>query len=519
VLLLGNYTIQISVPWVTPVVPHLIVGTGTTADGGTFGTIIQACNHTSGCSGSTFPNGTNQLNFAFPHGPFPSGTYSAMIIGGAYDPAKNTSGPEWTEAAFGEELRDISLDCNDVANFAYLTAQEQERSGFNHVQAQSCTSAGGFWDKLQSQQQGTSHFSIRNYSYRSNTVPTCTTPGLGPPTGTPCYAAVIDLSGMNMTFGPGAGSCSIYPTAYPVFNSTTGKIGGANITYAGSGCVGGISCTINSRQNAITTTATCTATIGSGQLTSVSISGGGVGYDSGMMGYSGPDAVEEVTAVGTNAPAYITGGIWISGASDPQIGYVHCEWSNGYCVTAGGGMSLMDGGLIHNIDVGNWLQGLGVIHLGNNGSPNLNSSNSGFVPESMQTALASINARLGQVASGGTAPLVVDDQHGLTLGANWPSLAYYSPGGFLSTDGQGLTFYGHANNASSNTDNSGTCTLAPLVGQCIVTFAVAWSNSPVCVATDQSSTGALWVMPTTTSLTIKGPPNDTVAYHCEGNPK
>jgi hypothetical protein len=303
VLLLGNYTIQISVPWVTPVVPHLIIGTGTTSDGNAFGTIIQACNHSSGCSGATFPNGTTQLNFAFPHGPFPSGTYSAMIIGGAF----GSAGVEWTQPAFGEELRDISIDCNDVANFAYLTAQEQERSGFNHVQAQSCTSAGGFWDKLQSQQQGTSHFSIRNYTYKSNTVPTCTTPGLGPPTGTPCYAAVIDLSGMNMTFGPGTGSCSIYPTAYPVLSNTANAIGGANITYAGSGCVAGITCTINSRQNAITTTATCTAAIVGGQLTSVSISGGGMGYDSGMMGYSGPDAVEEVTAVGTSAPAYITG--------------------------------------------------------------------------------------------------------------------------------------------------------------------------------------------------------------------
>lgn len=177
----------------------------------------------------------------------------------------------------------------------------------------------------------------------------------------------------------------------------------------------------------------------------------------------------------------------------------------------------MDGGLIHNIDVANWLKGLGVIHLGNNGSPNLNSSNSGFVPESMQTALVSINARLGQVTAGGTTPLVVDDQHGLTLGANWPSLSYYSPGGFLSTDGQGLTLYGHANNASVNTDNSGTCTIAS--GSCTMNFAVPWVNPPVCVATDQTHAALLRVMPSTTNLIITGGSNsDVVAFHCEGNP-
>jgi hypothetical protein len=77
----------------------------------------------------------------------------------------------------------------------------------------------------------------------------------------------------------------------------------------------------------------------------------------------------------------------------------------------------------------------------------------------------------------------------------------------------------HILTAQSGTDTDGTCKLGSTVpATCTVPFNTHWSNAPVCVASDQTSTSAIKVTPSTASVTFSGPANDTVAYHCVGNP-
>jgi hypothetical protein len=77
----------------------------------------------------------------------------------------------------------------------------------------------------------------------------------------------------------------------------------------------------------------------------------------------------------------------------------------------------------------------------------------------------------------------------------------------------------HILTAESGIDTDGTCKLGSTVpATCTVPFNTHWSNAPVCVASDQTSTSAIKVTPSTASVTFSGPANDTVGYHCVGNP-
>jgi hypothetical protein len=99
--------------------------------------------------------------------------------------------------------------------------------------------------------------------------------------------------------------------------------------------------------------------------------------------------------------------------------------------------------------------------------------------------------------------------------------------GNLLNDGSGGAYIsGHLNamntsiSPAGNKDLAGTCTAAAAT-TCAVSFSVAFSSAPVCVATDITADTAVQMTTSTSGITIttSGSTSDTFNYICIGNPR
>lgn len=487
VLLLGGVTVVTSVPWYTPQQSHTIQGIGGT------GTIIQACGPAApGWSGTTskctvggvavsqFPNATNTLSFTWPHGPFASGTYAALINDGGEGASE---GSAWSSNAFGGRVDGLKLDCGVDNNcFGYYTLNEQERSGLFNVNCGNLGtgSACGFWDRMGANtgQSGPTHYAVRDVNMNANlTADSSSTYGLV------FEGAQIEV---NLTGGGGSGA-----TAW-VTNVSAGVISGLTLGYAGSGYTSAPACTINTTATP-TTTATCSTTESGGSVTSISLNNAGAGYNNGQFG-GGPDEVANVTMAGAANPGRIQDGVWVEGYDNPQVGYVHCEWALNACVHFGGGTATVFGGFVHNIDTSTTVVNE-VVQIGK-GVDNT---------QDFRSIMATANG-------GNPTNVILDDQNSVTLSSSTVGrrLQQYQPGG--------MNVWNLVRTSQSgNTDLAGTLTASSK--SATYTFVGKYTSHPICTATDETTvTSALKVSYTgTTSVTFTTPGTaDVVDYLCVG---
>ena len=70
-------------------------------------------------------------------------------------------------------------------------------------------------------------------------------------------------------------------------------------------------------------------------------------------------------------------------------------------------------------------------------------------------------------------------------------------------------------NQSAATKFAGTCTLGT---SCVITFATAYTSTPVCIGTDQTAIAAVKSAPSNTGVTFTGTGTDVIAWACFGNP-
>lgn len=119
-------------------------------------------------------------------------------------------------------------------------------------------------------------------------------------------------------------------------------------------------------------------------------------------------------------------------------------------------------------------------------------------PNQGEIALATVACNATACGNGGNG--TITDNRSL---ANFPAGTYVA---------------GHVNTAKSNSDVSGTCTLA--ANTCTVTFANAFQSAPVCVVTDQTTPQLVKAAPTASNVVITDTvgATDVVAYACFGNP-
>lgn len=146
--------LQLKAPLIAPQTAHLVHGIGSSQNQRGSGFIMDP---------SFADAGNNCVFSGTGQGPFPAGTYLCLVIDG---------GGNWSNNAFGGKWKDLSIDCNGVANcIPFYTGNEQEDSGLEHVRiwglaANSATSvsACGFWDHsvASGSNSGPSHFKIIN---------------------------------------------------------------------------------------------------------------------------------------------------------------------------------------------------------------------------------------------------------------------------------------------------------------------------------------------------------------------
>jgi len=131
------------------------------------------------------------------------------------------------------------------------------------------------------------------------------------------------------------------------------------------------------------------------------------------------------------------------------------------------------------------------------------------VPETGLTNTVDTNSQTFAIYNGSSSAAFSAGPSGVTVG-----------GGNIVQVGSGSAGNGaHVLTAQSGTDTTGTCHLnSAMPGTCTMTFNTHWSVAPVCVASDQTSAGAIKVAPSTTQVVFSGPSSDVVAYHCFGNP-
>jgi hypothetical protein len=486
VLLLGGVTTVTSVPWYTPQQSHEIRGIGGT------GTVIQGCGPassgwssvTSNCTEGTvtvpqFPDATNTLSFSWPHGPFATGTYAALINDGGEG---TSEGSAWNSDAFGGRADSLKLDCGGNNNcFGYYTRNEQERSGLFNVTCGDLGtgSACGFWDRMGANvaQSGPTHYAVRDVNMNANlTSDSASTYGLV------FEGAQIEV---NLTGGGGSGA-----TAW-VTGVSGGVISGLTLGYPGSSYTSAPTCTINTTASP-TTVATCSTTEAGGVVTGISLTNAGAGYNNGLFG-GGPDEVSNITMAGGANPGRIEDGVWLEGYDDPHLGYLHCEYSLNACLHFGGGSARVFGGFVHNIDTSTTVVN-DVVQIGK-GVDN----NQEFISLSQPVGSQPTN-------------MILDDQNGVTLttSATNGGIQQYQPGGMN-------VWNLIRTNQSGNTDLAGTLTAA--TGSATYTFVGKYTSHPVCTATDETTTtSALKVTYTgTTSVKFTTPgAMDVVDYLCIG---
>ena len=150
---LGNYTIAMCVPWITPHVPHNIDGVNNNQQATpTGGTVLRAGTTSDGCP-TNFPGAggavlnwtaSGYLGAVFPHGPFNwytttggynnSGTYAvAMIYEGAMTQNAGANSLDWTLSSFGARISNLVINPNGLANFCMYTASEEEHQALHDI--------------------------------------------------------------------------------------------------------------------------------------------------------------------------------------------------------------------------------------------------------------------------------------------------------------------------------------------------------------------------------------------------
>jgi len=354
------------------------------------------------------------------------------------------------------------------------------------------------------------------------------------------------------------GNCADPPYAYPIVSG--GSVSSAQVTYNGrTGCTVAPSCSLNSASGS---GQTCTASVSGGVVSGVTISGSGSHYV--KTTHFGPDYIGNVTLSGASG-GRIAGGLYIEGFQNPEVAYLHAEWtlpsgvtslmgqlngqSAGAAVRAGGGNAPVLAGFFHNVDTAN--DSGNVFHYGAGGD------NNGMFISGAQATTSTPVVQDDQNCNPGSAPCT---NGGTTLtGSTWQRFEIYNPGGMIvptwvtlgssqdagisrtaaSTltvgNGQngnaggtlqannlvvGTSVGGHINNGVANKDVSGVC--SGTATTCSVTFQTSFASTPVCVVTPTSSgtTSAIITAQSTTGFTVTYAPTGAKSFNylCIGNP-
>jgi hypothetical protein len=149
-----------------------------------------------------------------------------------------------------------------------------------------------------------------------------------------------------------------------------------------------------------------------------------------------------------------------------------------------------------------------VVHLGTNGLPNI-SGNS-------VTTLTTNVSNISLPVPGNTAT-IIDEQHGMTLsGPNFKSIATYTPGSLLASDGVLVTAQTVRSNTTAATDLTGRPQLSGVTGAFILNFSGTYSSPPVCACwdTDHPANQCTTSSEVNTSVQFNGTKGDHIKYVC-----
>jgi len=405
ILLSGKVTIITSTPWTTPALPNVLTGEvgGNTAD--TAGARIMGCGSVAGlATGVTFTAGTGgwpasgspgncafnstilgvtiqntsghagtvtelngttaafQMTFhsGITHGPFPSGTYQAVIEIGAE--RNNGDG-------YGADTSNNS-DCDDtwISNVAISTGGDQntfgiydpcsqEKTTISHVRLGCCggganwNAAGAFFDRTEyaygnGNAAGVTRPVISDVNLAGEMTSQCNTASAA------CYGIVFQGSAIQCVVSGGGGSggtcyvpqgavsggsISLSAGAVVVANPGTGYSGTATVTLSGPGQTWG---------SALNQTASCTAAESGGFLTTITCSSGGMNYPGAVQ--TGGPMITHVAVAGA-AAAKLWDAIYIDGTGLTEIKNVHNINAANYAVEWGI-TTFNSGGVIQNVD-------------------------------------------------------------------------------------------------------------------------------------------------------------------------
>jgi|GEM_PF-4105711 len=396
-LLLGNTTYIACVPWTIPQAGVIVEGAGLMGSL-TQGTVIKA-GSTGDCSktGAAFPNGASLITTTWQHGPFPVGTYSAVIQDGPPSQINDKFGSQWRDLTI-----DATIDSTHSADFCFFSASMEEKSGLFHFACRGAQQACGFWDRAF--QAGTNnpgggigptHFNIFD-----------TTCDIASSTNNKTYGWVYEGAPNSIAL-TGVG-CSAQPHAYPIMSGTA--FTSSVITYAGAGC-SSVSCAVNGPFGSGGSAAACTATVTGGAVTAINITAAGSKYPNSSIG-SGP-WIERSTLRGTSGTNQMADAIWMEGAIDPHVSDIHCEFlgldpdgSKASCVNFGTGNAQNGGGHLESIDVANDAGGAQIVHLGAGG---LNGGPTSTGPTQSADSQGTVLDALAFSGVGGTQTAVQDD--------------------------------------------------------------------------------------------------------------
>lgn len=412
VMFLGPVHIVKSVPWITPGNQQRvhIIGDGTSDPGTTIGAVnstLQDCgSEAPGWNGTNcvingvtvpaFPSTGHALTFTYPHGAFGAGTYYATLwLGGMGAGGTTNSG------SFGSVIEEFNIwPGSGGGNFGVYTAGIQEHSYCRNVVVRASNNSAFFFDRVQSNSTGPTHFYLDGCTGRMDDANTATQ-------GYPKAANQIGMGygifyeGNGDVLSASGGGCTQFPQAYPKTISG-GAITVAQITYGGAGCTSAPACSVGSNHGGTGETCTWGAPSG-GVVPSISMGGVGTGYSLGDTLGGGPFGISNATINGDNT-ANMQAAIVLDGVYSPKISSIHTGYDAEYGVIVGYGSGGVTGGLFENIDLENASKG--VLHFGIGIDKN-------------QTAIT--------IGKGGTVATIMDDVC-LTGGTGTTSaISFYDP--------------------------------------------------------------------------------------------
>jgi hypothetical protein len=356
-------TVVTSVPQSTPQLSNIEQGCATGNGQNTNGTIIQLCGPSaaswtgSSCSvnGVTvpqFPNGTNQIVFHnVNHGPYPPGTYAAALYGGAQSGSGDFNG--WNTDGFGHEVYDIRVDLGGLTSvFGYYSANDEERSIVDRF---SCGNGGGATvdarvgcvveDRLEAStgQSGPTHFRLGDIHANFNPTANSTT----------TWGSVIELGTAKcLVLGTGTGA-----TCY--VTKVSGGVPTIALGYPGSGYSGSPTFIVYGAPTTFAGTQPqdCTGTLTQvgGLVTGIVGQCAQSDYNNGLLGV-GPESLRATFqgasggCGGVGSSCVIAGGVYLGGAAEFHIDYLHCERTNGSCLQLGDGSEVTSAGFVTTVD-------------------------------------------------------------------------------------------------------------------------------------------------------------------------